>query len=251
MIDIHCHILPAVPGADDGSPSLEVSLDMLEAAQTNGITHIICTPHDSPDSIPDVRRIRDEFAPEAEKRGIALSCGMEYNFSHISWQNGDFLTLADTSFLLLEFDSPYLSAASENLLFELQKKQYKLIAAHPERIFRSLDPVRRLGELGVFFQLTAGSVIGRHGPGVAGFSREMIENGFCHYIASDAHNRSRTFRQASCRKLLEEFYGPAFTDTVFDENPERLLRNKSPRPAEAEKLSLFRRFCYQMRMKHL
>ena len=42
MIDIHSHILP---GIDDGSRSLSMSLEMAKQAVENGITHMICTPH--------------------------------------------------------------------------------------------------------------------------------------------------------------------------------------------------------------
>ena len=42
MIDLHCHLLPAV---DDGAQSLEESLAMAEKAVEQGITHILCTPH--------------------------------------------------------------------------------------------------------------------------------------------------------------------------------------------------------------
>ena len=42
MIDLHCHLLPAV---DDGAQNLEESLAMAEKAVEQGITHILCTPH--------------------------------------------------------------------------------------------------------------------------------------------------------------------------------------------------------------
>ena len=42
MIDIHCHLLP---GLDDGSPTLEHSLDLAQAAVSDGITHALMTPH--------------------------------------------------------------------------------------------------------------------------------------------------------------------------------------------------------------
>jgi protein-tyrosine phosphatase len=42
MIDIHHHLLP---GLDDGSPSMDVSVKMVEMAASDGITHIVCTPH--------------------------------------------------------------------------------------------------------------------------------------------------------------------------------------------------------------
>ena len=41
-IDMHCHILP---GVDDGSSSIEESIQMGKLAYENGIDTIICTPH--------------------------------------------------------------------------------------------------------------------------------------------------------------------------------------------------------------
>src|SRR5262249_4104121 len=42
VIDIHCHILPEV---DDGPKSWEVSAEMCRMAASDGITHVVATPH--------------------------------------------------------------------------------------------------------------------------------------------------------------------------------------------------------------
>lgn len=42
MIDLHSHILP---GVDDGAENLEESLKMVRKAISQGITHLMCTPH--------------------------------------------------------------------------------------------------------------------------------------------------------------------------------------------------------------
>ena len=44
-IDIHSHILP---GVDDGSANLEMSMEMLHMAAKDGISQIILTPHNKP-----------------------------------------------------------------------------------------------------------------------------------------------------------------------------------------------------------
>ena len=42
MIDLHSHVLP---GVDDGAQNLEDSLEMIRKAISQGITHLMCTPH--------------------------------------------------------------------------------------------------------------------------------------------------------------------------------------------------------------
>ena len=42
MIDIHTHILP---GIDDGAKDLTESLALLKLAESDGITHMVATPH--------------------------------------------------------------------------------------------------------------------------------------------------------------------------------------------------------------
>ena len=42
MVDIHTHILP---GLDDGSRSLEESVDMAVIAAENGLNHIVASSH--------------------------------------------------------------------------------------------------------------------------------------------------------------------------------------------------------------
>ena len=42
MIDIHAHILP---GVDDGSPSMEDSIEMARLALQSGVRAMIATPH--------------------------------------------------------------------------------------------------------------------------------------------------------------------------------------------------------------
>ena len=42
MIDIHSHI---IPGIDDGSKDIEMTINMLKKAELSGTTDIIATPH--------------------------------------------------------------------------------------------------------------------------------------------------------------------------------------------------------------
>ena len=58
MIDIHSHILP---GVDDGSQSMDESLELLEIAADSGVHTIVATPHCN---IPD--EFENYAGPELE-----------------------------------------------------------------------------------------------------------------------------------------------------------------------------------------
>jgi len=56
VIDLHSHILP---GIDDGSPDVDVSLAMARAAVAQGINTMVATPHvnfDYPTPAEDMAR---------------------------------------------------------------------------------------------------------------------------------------------------------------------------------------------------
>jgi len=68
MVDVHCHILP---GLDDGPECIEESLAMAESAISDGITHVVATPHCSNDYSFDyarVQRLRERLQTETGDR---------------------------------------------------------------------------------------------------------------------------------------------------------------------------------------
>ena len=73
MIDIHSHILYDI---DDGSESLDMSLQMLRMSVDSGVTDIIATPHvNRQGHIPSWQTILDKAAAlqeEADKANIPI-----------------------------------------------------------------------------------------------------------------------------------------------------------------------------------
>ena len=80
MIDIHCHLLY---GVDDGSKSLEESVEMLKIAKKQGITGIILTPHLRhgmfKHPLEKIERHYKKLMPYAKKLGIEIKLGTEYH----------------------------------------------------------------------------------------------------------------------------------------------------------------------------
>ena len=75
MIDIHSHILP---GIDDGSKSIEESIDILKQASENGVTDIIVTPHYMLGSEyivnnEDKRKLLTKLKRYAKKEGLEIN----------------------------------------------------------------------------------------------------------------------------------------------------------------------------------
>ena len=73
LVDIHCHVLP---GVDDGAASMQMAMDMLTRAESEGVGTMVMTPHirshDEEDR--DALRARRfaELQAAATEAGIAI-----------------------------------------------------------------------------------------------------------------------------------------------------------------------------------
>ncbi len=226
MIDIHSHLLYNV---DDGSRSFEASVEMLKAAKKEGVKSIILTPHFSSDIFGKIYEGIEKLRPEAAELDIELFSGCEYDFSHLS-VNKNLITLGDKGgFVLVDFCLPYITPISRNVLFEQQGRGYQIIVAHPERLFckDDLPMLKELAETGIYFQLNAGSFKGHYGRSARKMAKELVKNGLCHCIASDAHSvRSYKGQLAYSRKYIAKHFGKESERIFFEENPGRLLAGR-------------------------
>jgi protein-tyrosine phosphatase len=104
------------------------------------------------------------------------------------------LTLGDSPCLLVE--SPYQPAGGilEEILYELQLRQFVPVLAHPERcpLFQGdVDHLRRLVDRGILCSVTAGSMSGAFGSTVRRFVLRLFAEGLVHDVSSDAHDPER------------------------------------------------------------
>ena len=194
MRDMHCHILP---GVDDGSPDMETSLRMLDAAKRAGVTSIICTPH-CRDPYFDYDRMLAAFGEFKEAAGdFPLFMGFEV--AHVKLQElgvstwAPYLGIGVTGQFLLELDTHCTKATFteyERTIYELQGMGYKVVIAHPERydaIKREPELARRLLELGCDLQASADFVRGGRLGDEKKIGKRLFEERLYRYIASDAH----------------------------------------------------------------
>lgn len=245
MIDIHAHILP---GVDDGSPSMEDSLEMAALASESGVSTMIATPHcnlphtDCLDA-PGVQRACAELTDALRRQGssLRLACGMEIFGTPETaprLRDGQLCTLAGSQYPLVEF--PFSGGAHEatGILDEILELGLRPIVAHPERYrFVQVQP-RLLNEwivMGCLLQINRGSLLGRFGRREQALAFALVERGFASFVASDAHSplRRTPWMHDVYALLCSEFSARA-ADLLLKENPGRILGNQQIRLEEPD-----------------
>ena len=226
MVDIHCHILS---GLDDGAESLDMSVAMAEMAIEDGITHIVATPHASPNHefIPElVRMRRDEIQSRFEGR-LTLATGCDFHLSFENLQdirlNPSRFTINQNNYLLVEFADFSVPPSMDNALHELQLAGLTPIITHPERnplIRTKPERLFRWLRQGCYVQVTAQSLLGRFGKAAKASAEEWINAGAVHFLASDAHNiTSRPLRLSEGFEYLQRTRGEEIARALLLDNP--------------------------------
>jgi protein-tyrosine phosphatase len=238
LIDLHCHLLP---GVDDGSKNLAMSLDMARMACADGITTVVCTPHILPtvyeNKGPEIKAAVTLLQQALSSADIPLSLlsGADVHMvpDLVSGLNdGRILTLAGSRYLLLEPPHHVMPRQLDECIFKLQSAGYVAILTHPERL-SWIEPqyvlIRRMVHRGLWIQLTAGSLTGRFGQGPRYWAERMLDEGLCHVMATDAHNTStRPPHLGSAQAMVEQRLGAAEAANIFRIRPRGVLDNVSP-----------------------
>jgi protein-tyrosine phosphatase len=226
MVDVHCHILP---GLDDGPDGIEESLAMAESAITDGITHVVATPHSSNEYSFDyarVQKVRERLQVEIGDRLIlATGCDFHLNPENLEALRADAarFCINQHDYLLVEFNEISIPPSMDDILHGLQLKGLRPIITHPERnaiLRRQPERLAKWARLGCFVQVTAGSLTGTFGPRAQENSLCWIAQGYVHFVASDAHNtKRRPLRLQPAYDVVSKQFGVEKARALFIENP--------------------------------
>ena len=234
IVDIHHHL---VYGLDDGSQSMEQTIQMLELAYRNGVDCIVATPHAEPGCKPFYM---DEYMERLnEIRGWCAAVGLPiqifsgaeilYTAATVDMlRSGKIPTLAGTDYVLVEFapQAPYkllVQAARK-----LRNAGYRPIFAHIER-YRCLRAVWRVRDLrrnyGVRMQMNAATICWKHGWLSQLWIDYVIEKGWIDCAASDAHNvKNRPCMMKLCYKTLKVRFGKRTARRLCITRPSRIIQ---------------------------
>lgn len=234
IIDIHCHILP---GVDDGSKNMDMSMEMLDIAYEQGISTMIATPHHMPEaknvSPEGIRKKVKQLQKYADAQGYDMTIlpGNEiYYYSEASdvLDAGNACTLAGTSYVLVEFSPMDDSRYIRNSLAELQNMGYDPIVAHVER-YMSLckapfDKIEQLREMGILIQVNAQSVAGGFGRPTQKLVEKLLKKELVDFIGTDAHSSGeRAPKIQECAKILEKKCDADYVEKLLYRNAEKYI----------------------------
>ena len=226
MVDIHCHILPAL---DDGAASVEEALEMAETGIQEGITHVVATPHANSEFRFDYDAVcerRNELQARLGDR-LRLATGCDF---HLSVENLELIRGRPTNYainqkryLLVEFADFAIPPTAEEALHGLQLLGLSPIITHPERnrLIRS-QPQRlwRWLRQGCYIQVTAQSLLGKWGESARKQAEEWLDKEIVHFFASDAHNtHHRPLRLREAYAVVAARWGEQMAQSLFRENP--------------------------------
>jgi protein-tyrosine phosphatase len=229
MIDIHTHLLP---GVDDGSPSVEVSVPVLERFRQDGVTVLVCTPHlKATDAarapVERNRRILAELvkhAPPLPELVLGWEIMLDAPGADL---RAPHLHLGDSLAALVEFPRMHVPPGATQEILRIRMSGVTPVIAHPER-YHMCTPhvVREWRSVGAVIQMDAIMVFG-NAP-TSRLARKLLEEGLIDCIASDTHGDSRSLRAA--RDWLEAIDAHEQAELLCTVNARRLLNREAVLP---------------------
>ena len=197
MFDVHCHMLP---GIDDGSKNVDMSLEMINRSVEQGVEGIIFTPHfyadmNSPETF---LKKRDRALQDLEANLGRLpkvpvyTTGAEVHYFRGMSRVDDLesLCIGKSDYILIEMPFREWQPSHIDEIEEISKVLgLRVIIAHIERYFDQDKRLvkRLLDNPDLLIQCNAEFFIERRTQGKA---LRMMKNGMIDLLASDSHNLS-------------------------------------------------------------
>lgn len=233
IVDMHCHVLP---GVDDGPATMTDAIAVLREAERQGIGRMIVTPHYHPGRyvVPasKVMDVLDSVRETVRKEGIHIDLipGQEcYYFSDLvrELDRGRVLTMAGTSYVLVEYDPPVLYSVIQHSLRELIYSGYRPIIAHYERyqcLSGRMDRLEELRSNGAMLQLNFDRLLDRETLFRRNPWRRQFREGFVDFLGSDTHGMGfRPLHVDQAVDWIDSEVHPEIARMVMETNIDMLL----------------------------
>ncbi len=213
VVDIHSHLLP---GIDDGSPDIETSLFLIEELRNIGFKKLITTPHirmevyaNTP-SIIQEKLVLVEEAIRQKGLQVDIKASAEYyiddNFTELL-QLENIIPFPQPKYILAEYPMIAPLMNFEQRVFEMTKRGYTPIIAHPERYrywHKTPEAFERLKDLGCLLQLNVLAIEGYYGPDIKDCAKYLLKNNLYDLIGTDLHHERHLGRLKKLAEMNKE-----------------------------------------------
>lgn len=231
MIDIHNHI---IYGVDDGSRSIDESLEMVNLYKKAGFSEIIATSHydksryiTHPD---DIIKKADILNNRFEKEGIDFKIypGQEIQVEVDTLEkikNGEVLSLNNSRYVLCELSFASKPNFLKDLIYQMQLEGYVPIIAHAERypyVSEDINWLLDFIKMGALIQVNYSSIKSHRDT-----MRRLLERNMVHIIATDAHqSKWRSPYIVECKDEIIDIVGEDKFDKLSRINPNLVIEDK-------------------------
>lgn len=225
LIDMHCHILPAI---DDGAQSVRSSLKMLKIAADEGITHMVATPHYKKDrhsaSPETVERLVEEVQDLCDENHLPIRIFpgnevMYFGDLAETYDENRMLTMNKSEYLLIEYYPDDDFERIRRGIETVQSMGLHPILAHVERYMelrKDMDRIYELSNRGVLMQVNASSITGDQGFSTKQFVKKLLKEQIVDFVGTDAHHyESRAPRMSKCAEYLYKKYDEKYVDKIL------------------------------------
>jgi protein-tyrosine phosphatase len=194
--DMHSHLIPAI---DDGSQSLEESVEMILEFKKLGYKKLITTPHingdfylNTPQNInAGLENLKQKLLEE--KIEIEVQAAAEYyvdSYFTEKIERDELLYFGD-KYVLIETSLSYYPHNFREVIFKLKLNGYKPVFAHPER-YSYLGQNKKLyynfKDWELLFQVNLMSFHSVYSPQVRKTAEFLVNENLVDMVGSDAHD---------------------------------------------------------------
>lgn len=236
-IDIHSH---ALHGIDDGSKTIEESIEIIKEYKQMGFSDIILTPHYIEDTKytsknnEKIKKINElKTLIKKENIDINLHIGNEvYITDNILKliKKDEISTLANNKYILIELPMNNEITNLKEIIFNLLSNNITPIIAHPERystIQNNLSYAQELVDQGVLLQSNYASIIGIYGKQAQKTVKKLLKNNLIYFLGTDIHkpNSKIYINIKKIRKKITKLIGQDKFNQLTKINPETIIKN--------------------------
>ena len=235
MIDIHSHL---IPGVDDGSGTVEETVNMISEARKVGFTDIIMTPHfyinQYEPYVEDINGFIEKLQKILDKDlKLNIYPGMEVYISdeiEKLIKENKIITLNKSKYLLIELPMSFEVKYLYHILFVLQSNSIIPIIAHPERyvyVQKNPDIVQEYIEKCVLIQCNYASILGFYGKKAKKTIKILLKKKYVDFLGSDCHKEKTIYSVIpKAIKKIKKIIGDDNFIKISTENPKKILNNE-------------------------